>query len=115
MTIKTQKGFNIQPVLDLLSQSGNESDDPPRGFGLLFSREKAYLRTAIDAKGLSESQLTSVIDEALCEAPKLTQESFLKHCNLSASQIDNEKHDDFKVVFPLWGDAAFNFRTAQMG
>lgn len=103
MTIKTRKGFNIQPVLDLLSQSGNESDDPPRGFGLLFSREKAYLRTAIDAKDLSDFELSRVIEKALREAPKLTQESFLKHCNLSASQIDNEKHDDFKVVFPLWG------------
>ncbi len=103
MTIKTRKGFNIQPVLDHLSQSGNESDDPPRGFGLLFGREKAYLRTAIDAKGLSNSELSLVIEKALREAPKLTQESFLKHCNLSASQIDNEKHDDFKVVFPLWG------------
>ena len=103
MTIKTRKGFNIQPVLDLLSQSGNESDDPPRGFGLLFSREKAYLRTAIDAKGLSESQLTSVIDEALCEAPKLTQKSFLEHCNHSAGQIKKNKEHNFKVVFPLWG------------
>ena len=73
MTIKTRKGFNIQPVLDHLSQSGNESDDPPRGFGLLFGREKAYLRTAIDAKGLSNSELSLVIEKALREAPKLTQ------------------------------------------
>ena len=109
MTIKTRKGFNIQPVLDHLSQFCYESDELPRRFRGLFRHDKvylndkAYLRTAIDAKGLSESQLTSVIDEALCEAPKLTQKSFLEHCNHSATQIKKKKKHDFKVVFPLWG------------
>ena len=109
MKIKTRKGFNIQPVLDHLSQFCYESDELPRRFRGLFDHDevylsnKAYLRSAIDAKVESESQLTWVIDKALLEAPKLTQESFLKHCNHSATQIKKKKEHDFIVVFPLWG------------
>ena len=103
MAITTRKGFNLQPVLDHLSQFGNEPGDPPRGFGLLFHKDRAYLRTAIDAQGLSDSVLSWVIDKALREAPKLTQKSFIEQCKLIAGHIHKEEHYDFKVVFPVWG------------
>ena len=105
MTIRKKKGFNIQPILEKLSEIRKINDDGSvslSGFGLLDEFE-SYLTTAVFAKNQTDSFVRQVVKKAMNTEQEMTEGTFLGHCNSVATDLWNKGRNEFKVVFPIWG------------
>lgn len=105
MKIHKKKGFNIQPILDRLSEKRTLNPDGSiqvSGFGLLEEFE-SYLRTAVAFEGRSDAFARRVVKKAMNAEQRMTEQKFVQHC-IRISQIESRSNLRlFKVLFPIWG------------
>lgn len=105
MIVNKRKNFNIQIILDRISEERTVLPNGSRsikGFGVLDDFE-SYLRTAINIEGKTDAFVRSVVAEAMHEKQHMTEDYFIKSCSRIAHMKESEKQTSYKVVFPIWG------------
>lgn len=106
MKIRKKDGFNIQPILDRLSEARTLNPDSSiqiSGFSLLEEFE-SYLRTAIEFEGKTDAFVRRVIKKAIRAEQRMTAHRFVEHCRRISRIESSTSQKKFKVLFPIWGN-----------
>lgn len=117
MKLQVKKGFNIEPMLERLSEERTLNPDGSislKGFSVLEEFE-SYLRTAIDFEGKTDAFAREIIKKAMRAEQRMNTNSFLEHCRRISRKESNENQRSFKVLFPLWGSMGLLSGRRQWG
>ena len=106
MTLRVKKGFNIQPILERLSEVRTLNPDGSfthLDYGSFLGEIESYLRTAIEFEGETDAFARRIIKKAMHAEQRMNENRFIEYCK-RFSHIEVKKNQkSFKVLFPIWG------------
>lgn len=106
MKVRVKTGFNIQRILERLSEVRTLNPDGSisfSGFDVFLDEFESYLRTAIEFEGKTNAFARRIVRKAMHAEQKMNESRFIEHCK-RISRVEIEKNQkSFKVLFPIWG------------